>query len=437
MNRTIVGAFWLVVYLIVILLPLAIMMVRPTPPARPFWVEFSLGLGFVGLVQIAVQFALIARYPSLTGPYGIDIILKYHRQIALVAVLLLVAHPLILVAHNPALLGMLNPVGGTLASRVGNWALYALVLLALLSVFRQQLRLDYELWRVTHALLGITAIVLSHVHIRLAAYYTETPWKEQVLLAFSILMVASFGYLRLIKPAIMRRRPYQVAEVTPERGQTWSLTLAPKGHEGMRFEPGQFAWIKLNSPYSIEEHPFSFTSSALERDRLQFGIKELGDFTGAIPRLPADTTVFVDGPHGVFSPDRAPAAGYVFFAGGVGIAPFVSMLRTMADRQDKRPILVLYGDKTLEQAAYFETLERLQERLDLTVVYVLETPPDDWDGERGFIDAEVLERHLPDDGLHRLHFICGPKLMIDAVEDALQERGVPLEQILSERFDLV
>ena len=438
MNRTIVGAFWLIVYLIIILLPLAIMMARPTPPARPFWVEFSLALGFVGLVQIAVQFALVARYESVTAPYGIELILKYHRQIAIIAILLLVAHPIILVVENPVLVDLLNPFGGTRASRVGNWALYALILLALLSLFRKRIKLDYELWRVSHALLGIAAIVLAHWHIRLVGHYTETPWKENVLIVISAVMVASFAYLRLIRPAFMGRKPYKVAEVRPERGETWSFRVAPDGHDGMRFAPGQFAWLKLgDSAYTIEEHPFSFASSALDDRGIEFSIKELGDFTNTIGSVPVGTTAFIDGPHGSFSPDRQPAAGYVFFAGGVGIAPFISMLRTMADRRDTRPITLFYGDQTWDGVAHREDIEALKARLDLTVVYVLERPPDDWIGETGFIDAGVLERHMPHSGIERLHLICGPMAMIDAVEAALQQHGVPMAQIRSERFDLV
>jgi predicted ferric reductase len=438
MNRTIVGAFWLVAYLVVILLPLAIMMVPPTPPARPFWVEFSLGLGFVGVLQIAVQFVLVARYANVTAPYGIDLILKYHRQVATTAIVLLVAHPVILVAHDPSLLRLLNPFGGTMSSRVGNAALYTLLLLALLSASRKRLRLDYELWRVSHAILGIAAIALSHWHIVLAGHYTGTAWKEIVLIAVSAVMVTSFAYLRLVRPALMRRLPYRVAAVSPERGGTWTLALTPVGHRGLRFSPGQFGWLKLGaSPYAIEEHPFSFSSSAQDTERIEFGIKELGDFTGAIGRVEVGTTAYVDGPHGSFSPDREPAAGYVFFAGGVGITPFVSMLRTMADRGDRRPVTLFYGDPTWDGIAFREEIERLQERLDLTVVYVLEDPPEDWQGETGFIDADVLERHLPTAPLDRLHLVCGPIPMIDAVEAALRRRGVPMQRIRSERFDLV
>ncbi|CAN5846423.1 FAD-binding oxidoreductase [soil metagenome] len=438
MNRTVAGVFWIVLYLFVVLAPLFLMMIRPTPPERSFWVEVSLGLGFVGLVQIAVQFALIARFPEFTAPYGIDLILRYHKQIAVVAIVLLVAHPIILVIDQPSRIGMLNPLGGSWATRTGNWALYTLLLLAVLSLFRKQIKLNYELWRVTHALLGVAAVVLAHVHVNLAGRYTETPWKEVVHLTVTLFLLFLFGYLRLVKPAMQRRHRYRVAEVRRERGSTWSLALESVGHEGLRFSPGQFAWIKLGgSPYKMEEHPFSFSSNANDHGRIEFGIKELGDFTSRIGDLPVDTVAYVDGPHGNFSIDVDPAAGYVFLAGGIGITPFMSMLRTMAERRDKRPVLLLYGDKAWDAIAFREEIEALRDRLALDVVFVLEEVHDGWEGETGFIDADMIRRHLPEEGIERLYFVCGPEPLLVAAEAAILETGVPLEHIRSERFDLV
>jgi predicted ferric reductase len=438
MNRTIAGVAWLALYLLVVLTPLFLMMIRPTPPERSFWVEVAIGLGFVGLVQIAVQFVLIARYRSMTAPYGIDIILRYHKQIALVAIALLVLHPIILVLAQPGRAAMLNPFGGTWASRTGNYALYSLIGLAVLSLFRKEIKLDYEVWRFTHALLGITAIVFAHLHVYLAGHYTAVVWKEAVHLGITIAMLSFFVYLRLINPLQQRRAAYRVAEVRQERGTTHSLALEAVGHPGMRFRPGQFAWIKLGpTPYTVEEHPFSFTSSAERSDRIEFGVKELGDFTGELKYVQPGTAAYVDGPHGAFSIDLDPAAGYVFLAGGVGISPFMSMLRTMAERGDKRPVLLFYGDKRCDEIAFRDELEELRTRMDVTIVYLLEEPHEGWDGETGFLDEDVLRRHLPDEGIERLYFVCGPEPMLVAAERALQAVGLRLDQIRSERFDLV
>lgn len=437
MRRTIEGVFWIALYLALVLSPLAAMMLPPVPSGQSFLAELSTALAFVGLAQIGLQFILIARYRHLTAPYGIDIILKYHREMGMIALGLVLAHPLLLIADRPALTGFLDPLGGTTGTRLGNWALYALILLVLVTLLRKRIRLDYEAWRISHALLGIAALALAHAHMHLAARYAQPAWKEAVPVALSAVMLASFLWLRLVKPAAILRHPWRIAAVEPERGRTWNVTLEPDGHDGLVFQPGQFAWLSIaRTPWTIEEHPFSFSSSAEEPCRPAFSIEELGDFTDRIGAVPPGTRAWLDGPHGSFSPDCAPAAGYVFLAGGVGIAPFLGILRTMADRGDRRPVRLLYGSPCWEETAHRDALAELRERMALTVIHVLENPPHGWSGETGVIDGSVLDRHLPQEGIERMYFVCGPPPMMDAVEEALRERGIPRRCIRSERFDL-
>jgi predicted ferric reductase len=436
-DRTISGFFWITLYLIVVLVPVFLMLVPPVPSGRHFWLEFSVALGFVGLTQIAVQFVLIARFKRVTAPYGIDIILQYHRQIAVIAVAAILAHPVIIVIDNPSRLSLMNPFGGNWASRSAWVAVFALVAIVVTSQFRERLKLDYEWWRTSHLVLGVIAVVFAQLHVSLAGLYTNTAWKQAIWIAIAVVMVGMVAYLRLVTPALQRRYCWKVVEVRPERGGTHSLVLEPENHEGMRFRPGQFAWLKVGeSPYTLEEHPFSYSSSAEQPRRIEFGIKPLGDFSAAIGDTPPGTPVWVDGPHGAFSIDRYPAPAFVFIGGGVGITPIMSFLRTMADRNDRRPVLLFYADKTWDGVAYREAIAELEGQLSLTVVYVLEKPSDDWQGERGYVTADVLERHLPQDLLDRSVFICGPPPMMNAVHDALQEREVPEEHIHMERFNL-
>ncbi|HSJ06481.1 MAG TPA: hypothetical protein VK936_07260, partial [Longimicrobiales bacterium] len=306
------------------------------------------------------------------------------------------------------------------------------------SVFRERLRLVYERWRSLHLALGVIAIVFAQLHASMAGLYINTPWKQAVWIVMAAFMVGLVAWLRVYRPAWQRRHAWRVVEARPERGDTHTLALEPVGHEGMRFEPGQFAWVKLaGSPWTLEEHPFSFASSAERTDRIEFGIKALGDFTGRIGNLSAGSSAWIDGPHGAFTIDRYPAAGYVFIAGGVGITPFMSILRTMADRGDPRPVTLIYADRVWDDVAYREELDDLRERIDMDLVHVLEEPPAGWDGEEGLITGELLERRLPRDGFARNYMICGPPIMLDVVQAALIGRGVPKARIQLEKFDLV
>jgi predicted ferric reductase len=226
--------------------------------------------------------------------------------------------------------------------------------------------------------------------------------------------------------------------VRKERGDTWTLVMQPDGHPGMRFRPGQFGWLTVwGSPFRITAHPFSFSSSAAATDGLvEMGIRELGDFTNEIGKVPVGRRVYLDGPYGAFTMGN-PADVHVLIAGGVGITPMMSMIRTLADRGDERPIILLYGSKSWGEITFREELEALTARLDLTVVHVLEDPPDGWSGERGFITAELLERHVPRPYAEHEYFICGPGVMMDAVESALGALKVPISKYHSERYSFV
>src|SRR5271170_2482479 len=123
-------------------------------------------------------------------------------------------------------------------------------------------------------------------------------------------------------------------------------------------------------------------------------IRNLGDFTKEIHNVPVGKRVYLDGPYGAFTIGN-PADMHVLIAGGVGITPMISMIRTLADRGDKRPVILLYGSKDWESITFREELEALKEQLNLTVVHVLSKPPEGWAGEQGFIDAEMFKGHLP------------------------------------------
>src|SRR5262249_9249670 len=146
--------------------------------------------------------------------------------------------------------------------------------------------------------------------------------------------------------------------------------------------------------------------------------------------------VYIDGPYGAFTMGN-PADVHVLVAGGVGITPMMSMISTLADQGDKRPVILLYGSKTWEEIAFREELEALKARLALTVVHVLENPAEGWTGERGFITREVFKRHLPPPYADHEYFICGPGVMMDAIEKTLGELKVPMSKYHSERYSFV
>lgn len=441
---TVRGALWLTVYLLFILAPLFALLAGSWPPARDFWTEFSIAIGYAGLAIMGLQFGLTARFRHVTEPWGEDVIYHIHRQISLVAVGLVVAHPIILVVARPQLLAPFKlmveaPWSAFIAlpwsTHFAVLSICALIALVVMALWRIRLKISYEAWHLTHILLAVIAVTAGLLHMVGWGFYLTDPWKRALWIGLTTFWIALLLYVRIVKPLFILRRPYRVSEVRNERGDTWTLVMRPDGHLGFRFTPGQFGWLTLRgSPFKITGHPFSFSSSAEPTDgRVEMTIRKLGDFTSGIDKVPVGQRVYLDGPYGAFT-TRNSASVHVLIAGGIGITPMMSMIRTLADRGDKRPMFLLYGNKDWETVTFREELEALKARLDLIVVHVLANPPTDWTGERGFITASVLKRHLPPPYAAHEYFICGPDVMMDAIEKALGEMGVPLSKYHSERY---
>ncbi len=438
MKNVFWGVFWIGVYLALVLTPLIALLLGETPGGVGFWWDFSIGLGFAGLAMMGVQFILTARFRRATAPYGIDIIYYFHRYLAVIALALVLAHPLILIVLNPTFLHLLNPLEAPWHMTAGVISAAAMILLVATSLWRKQLRIHYDGWRIAHVIFAISAMVFALIHVEKVGYYIAAPWKRNLWTLIVICWIAVIVYVRLIKPWWISRRPYRVFEVRPERGDSWTVALEPDGHDGIEFESGQFVWLTLrHSPFAMKEHPFSISSSPTLRGRLEFTIKELGDFTRTIKDVAPGETAYVDGPFGAFSVDRHDAPGYVFIAGGIGIAPIASMLRALADRRDARPLILFSGHSSWDRATLRESVEELKERLDLRIVHVLEEPHEGWDGETGYLNAQMLDRHLPSERTDFEYFICGPVPMIEAVERSLHELGIPMSKYHTELFDLV
>jgi predicted ferric reductase len=373
------AAVWLAVYVFAVAVPLFALL--PGPAAgRGFVWDFAMALGYAGLAMLGVQFALTARFKRATAPFGIDIVYYFHRYLAILALAVVLGHYAILRLANPAALGAADPRVAPTFMTAGRFALVLFALVVAVSLLRRRLRIEYDVWRFTHALAATLAFAAAVWHLLGGGRFLDMAWKQWLWTAYGVFWVGLIAYVRVLRPWRVARFPWTVAEVRAERGRVCTLVLEPaKAQPPLRFAPGQFAWLTLRaSPFAMREHPFSIASSAERQDRIEFSIKELGDFTSTIKDIRAGETAWLDAPYGTFGIDEYPGAhGYAFVAGGVGIAPIMSMLRTLADRGDRRPLVLFYGNRVWDRVAFREELEDLSRRLDLKVVHVLQEPPED------------------------------------------------------------
>ena len=441
-TRAVQGAFRVLVYLGVTIAPLVLAW-SGMEPGRGFLIDFSVALGFVGLSLMGLQFLDAARFQSVAAPFGMDVLLQYHRQIGYVSLLFILAHPLLLFVADTGYLALLDVTTAPLRAKMAVTSTVALLVLVALSVWRKKLRIGYELWQLTHGVLAFVVVAAALTHVLLVGYYVNEPLEIALWLWMLVVFVGLILWVRLVRPLELRSKAWRVEDVIPERGDIRTIVLKPsrlhaRKFDGFPFEPGQFAWITVGkSPFAITRHPFSISSSAEKTERVALSIKTAGDFTRNVGYLKPGATAYLDGPHGAFTMDRHDGPGFVFIGAGVGITPLMSMLRTMADRNDLRPCYLFFGNREWESVAFREEIEELKSRLNLEVLHVLSRPPEGWEGDKGRIGAAVLARHLPERYQHLQYFICGSDSMMDATEDALVHLGVPKRRVHSERFGMV
>jgi predicted ferric reductase len=430
-------AAWLAAYAMISLLPLALAFGFQRPAPRGLLVEMGAMLGLLGLGMLAAQLLTTGRHRWFAGAAG-DNLLQFHRSTGIAAWTFVLVHPLLLMAGDPAFMAWLDPREGFLRAATLVGLLAGATILIGSTLWRQALHLSYESWRLLHGVLAFLVVAGGLGHALMGAHHTAglaTRIALTTLVAVPLLLVVETRFLR---PWRLRRRPWRVVEVEERRADSTRVVLKADGHRGMRFRAGQYAWLTLaDSPLSLQQHPFSMASSPSDPATIEFVIKQLGDFTRRVAEVDIGARAFLEGPYGVFTMPEGEARRAVYVVGGIGITPVLSMLRARRERGLEQPVWLVYANQNEHDIVYLEEVEALTHGLPLTLVHVLAEPPDNWDGESGYVDAGLLDRHLPDDAPDIDYFTCGPPPLMDAVEKALKARGVDTLRLKSERFDLV
>lgn len=438
------GIIWYGMYFFLILLPLlTAALADPARVQQTFLVETAVAAGFIGFALMTLEFALISRINAAAQPFGEDSVQLFHNLMGVVALAFVLVHPIMLVIAGYPAECWLNPFSAcaNLATRTAFLSVFVLLLLIALSIWRKQLGIKYEHWQFFHGIFALIVIFAALVHIFMIGRYTSTPALKAIWVLYSVLVLALIGWYKIWTPLKAFNRRWEVVDNRVELGDAHTLVLKPVNHDGFSFHSGQFAWIKSGkTPFGSGQHPISLSSAGDVEPggNISFTIKNLGDWSGEeVPALQPGDRVWVDGPYGVFTLDREQAMGYVFVAGGVGITPLYAMLQTMAIRQDNRPVCLFYGASDSESMTLKHELEALADILNLTFVPVLADPEEGWEGETGYINAEIMGKYVPWQYKWFKYLICGPKPLMDAMEESLPALGVPSENVLTERFDMI
>ncbi len=210
--------------------------------------------------------------------------------------------------------------------------------------------------------------------------------------------------------------------------------------EGFPFQAGQFMQMTLVDPPETDaegdSRTFSIASAPHQQHLMIVTRMRDSAFKRALGAAPMATTVTVKAASGSFTLANSGPGPVVFLAGGIGITPFLSMVRHAAREQRSGDLCLFYSNGSLKDAPFFHELQETtrvfpQFRL---VVTLTEDPPDGaWMGERGYIDGPMLRRYIPDLSAP-VYYVAGPPAMVEAMQTTLDGLGVPHNRVRAEQF---
>ena len=238
----------------------------------------------------------------------------------------------------------------------------------------------------------------------------------------------------------------RVAEIVPETSEANSIRfeMPPQLRERFAFRAGQHLTLKAEIGGEEVRRNYSLCTAPDEQDWM-VTVKRIagGVFSNWVgDHLKAGDTLDVMPPHGSFTTqfDASKQRGYVGFAGGSGITPVMSLIRTALKEEPGSRFTLFYGNRDSSSIIFLDALAELKDRYltRFELYHFLAEEQGDVELFNGMLDQKMcgnaIEQLIGDASAIDEWFICGPGPMMDAAEAALLERGVARERVHIERF---
>ena len=390
------------------------------PENLGFWRSIAIVSGWTGCGLLAASLLLMIREAKLADWLGgLESMYRWHHRLGVSAYLVLLVHPLALAAAGwseaPALAwAMLAPWRQGWPVWLG-WA----ALLCLMAGLALALSpaMPYARWRILHNLLGL-AIVLALGHLLLLGL--------DYLLLWSPLLALALILWRFLRADLgLAATPHVVARVDHPSAEVVEVRLQPLAHP-LAARPGQFVLAAfLDGPGFRgcgEYHPYTISAVAPDGE-IALGIKALGDCTRHLQTVVPGVAVRIEGPFGDFLNER-PAGPELWLAGGIGITPFLGVLRS---GPLPHPVRLIYLHRNEHDATFRDeiaTLAKIQPRLAPDIIACGDRLP----------DLAALLPAAPDLAGHEC-YLCGPPGLLAAAVRLLRQRSVSPARIHFEHFD--
>lgn len=210
-----------------------------------------------------------------------------------------------------------------------------------------------------------------------------------------------------------------------------------------QYKAGQYLTLEVDINGEKLRRAYSLCSCPLTDDQLTVTVKRVDDgkvSTKLNGPLQLGQTIMVMPPEGRFTPEinADNKKHYFLFAGGSGITPMMSIIRTVLKVEANSCITLVYANRNKNSVIFKNELEELAktEKARLDVVHSYDTADMFWFGLKGFLTADTVKKQVMkhDRGMTNEFYICGPGAMMDTVKNGLLEMNIPKDSIHIEYF---
>jgi ferredoxin-NADP reductase len=234
---------------------------------------------------------------------------------------------------------------------------------------------------------------------------------------------------------------YQVALVKREEVAEGTMAFHFKKPADFSFKPGQAIDVILEGRTAADaqhtRHSFSIVSAPFQDELVIATRMRDSMFKRTLKSLSIGAAVEIDGPFGALTLHADGSRPAVFVAGGIGITPFMSMLRQAVHDGLPHQILMLYANRRPEDAAFLvelQGIERATPKFRLAgVMSKMRQSSMPWNGATGLVDGELIKTTVGNPALP-VYYLVGPPAMVEAMYQELNQIGVGDNDIRSEEF---